>query len=107
MPRTVSLKSRSGFAYSSRPLASAPPARPAGFQYVAVASSATAVKAPAIPCARTPIASVVWAPALVAMNNDSEKDPKAQAKNAEAKRDTTSRETVNMSPSVSVFLCVL
>jgi hypothetical protein len=39
----------------------APLARPPGFHQAAVASLATAVKAPAMPCARMPIASVVCA----------------------------------------------
>ncbi len=38
-----------------------PDAKPAGFQYTALASSATAVNAPAIPAARVPAASGVWA----------------------------------------------
>src|SRR2546428_469462 len=41
----------------------APLARPAGFHQLAVASSATATKAPPIPCARVPTLSKICAPA--------------------------------------------
>src|SRR5439155_23993637 len=44
----------------------APAASPAGFHHAAVASSATAVNAPPIPCARMPTASLVCAPAPIA-----------------------------------------
>src|SRR5882672_145567 len=44
----------------------APAARPPGFHHAAVASSATAVKAPPIPCARIPTASLICAGARTA-----------------------------------------
>src|SRR6185295_3644348 len=43
------------------PLKYAPLASPAGFHHVALESSATAVKAPAMPCARAPTVSLAWA----------------------------------------------
>src|SRR5262249_33079490 len=52
-----------GRSYSTSAFRYAPPARPAGFHQLADASSATAVKAPPIPCARMPKESAAWAPA--------------------------------------------
>ena len=48
-------------------LKNAPVVSPAGFQYTAVASSATATNAPAIPVARVPIDSKTWAGEGVAL----------------------------------------
>ena len=48
---------------STTALKYAPDANPAGFQYAAEASSATATKAPPMPAARVPTASKVCAPA--------------------------------------------
>jgi hypothetical protein len=50
----------------------APPARPAGFHQVAVASSATAVNAPAIPSARTPTRSLLCATATLGAQSRTE-----------------------------------
>src|SRR6478752_1728414 len=48
---------------SSTRLKNDPAAKPAGFQYAADASSATATNAPPMPAARVPTASNDWAPA--------------------------------------------
>src|SRR4029453_1481831 len=47
--------------YSISASKNGPVASPAGFHHVAVASSATATKAPPSPCARTPTASYICA----------------------------------------------
>src|SRR3954470_14270852 len=69
-------------------LKKAPVANPAGFHQAAVASSATAVNAPAMPCARVPIRSLVCA--LAAPAQPSTKDTEV-TKDAEARRDNARR----------------
>src|SRR5947209_797018 len=92
----------SGRSTSSNALKNAPPARPAGFHHDAVASSATAVKAPPIPWARTPITSVVCADAAGVRKPD-----RRATNDADARNDTAPRETLSMSPSLAAFVDVL
>src|SRR3954447_17128605 len=79
---------RRGWSYSMIALKNEPVASPAGFHQAAVASSATAVNAPAMPCARVPIRSLVCA--LAAPAQPSTKDTEV-TKDAEARRDNARR----------------
>ena len=89
-PRTDSEVEVWGRANSISPLRNGPAARPPGFHHHAVASSATAVKAPPIPWARIPMTSVVWA--LATEDTDTKKRTEAK----EPRIDTTDRETLRM-----------
>src|SRR3954452_7633505 len=85
---------RRGWSYSMIALKNEPVASPAGFHQAAVASSATAVNAPAMPCARVPINSLVCAlaPPAQPSTKDTEvtKDAKAR-RGAKARKDAKVR----------------
>ena len=72
MPRRPSPGRSLGWAYSIMALKYAPPASPAGFHHVAVASSATAVNAPPMPSARTPTRSLLCATATPGAQSSTE-----------------------------------
>src|SRR5689334_9460211 len=97
MPRTDSEVEVLGRANSISPLRYGPEARPPGFHHHAVASSATAVKAPPIPWARIPMMSVVWALATTA-----DRATKERTEAKEPRTDTTDQETLRMSLSLAV-----
>src|SRR5258708_33445851 len=81
---------------------------PAGFHHDAVASSATAVKAPPIPLARTPTTSAGWPLAREPEDPKETKDTEAKAR-----RHTEGREALNMPLTLVLYsvsfetLCVL
>src|SRR5947207_2818131 len=82
--------------YSRIVLKNAPPARPAGFHQAAVASSATAVKAPDMPCALTPMSSGVWAQAVAGTSTR----PTKATKDAKKSEDTTDQAGGRMPPTL-------